>query len=218
MAFKTEADLAKVVQAWLKEDHWEVYCEVAPWGGGAARADIVATRGPVVSVVETKLSLSLALMEQCFDWKRHAHTVWAAVPYPKRGYVSGFSKRTLESLGIGLLCVTRHGEVRVLARPEFRRKVTSALRDSLVEGHKDFTPGSNSRRFLTPFKITCQDLRRILMLAGGELPVKEAISQLKHHYANDASARSCLLKLAEKGVVEGVALRREGRDVWFRVA
>ena len=75
-----ETDVAKVVVAWLRNQHWDVHQEVAPGGGGSPRADIVGVQGRRLYVVEVKTAFSLAVVEQAMGWLRSAHYVSVAVP------------------------------------------------------------------------------------------------------------------------------------------
>jgi hypothetical protein len=94
----TEADLARVVVEWMTYRGFDVYQEVELVARGI-RADIVARRGPELTIVETKTSASLALVAQVMERRRFAHRVYIAAP----------SVRSVipicEEVGIGALSV-----------------------------------------------------------------------------------------------------------------
>lgn len=211
--FETEAELAEHVKRWLTLDGWEVYCEVAPWGAGGARADLVGVRGPLVCVVETKLTLGFALLEQCERWRGYAHQVWAAVPVARHTH---FQRTLFERSGVGILHVAY--DVSEIARPAFQRRIDGGLRKSLHESQRRSTPGTHRGGYSTPFSRTCTALLTVLRSEGKRLPVKEAIARISHHYSSTACARASLVDCAERGVVPGVRVVREGRAVYFEVA
>lgn len=206
--FTTEAELVARAAEWLRTDGWECYFEVAPWGSGAARADIVGTRGSLLTVVECKLSLGWSVLQQCETWLRYAHLVWAAVPFADS---RGMPERVAEILGIGVLRVSAEEWARkVTAHAGFRRRVdTEKLRGALCQAQRDTTPGSRGA-YATPFQATCSALRAAVKDAGGRLAAKEAIAGLRHHYSNASCARRSLIERTERGVVEGLRIAREG--------
>lgn len=103
-----EEDLGPPVVAWLTAWGWDVYQEVVV---GDGVADIVATRGPVVWIIELKLSFSLSLLDQAYHRRRYAHRVSVAVPkYSRGGSVKlGSTRHICDILGIGLLLVAGAG-------------------------------------------------------------------------------------------------------------
>lgn len=213
--FDSEAQLVECAAEWLRSDGWICYFEVAPWGSGASRADIVATRGHLLAVVECKLTLSLQLLEQCRFWIKYAHITWAAVPWRD---ASALQTDVCELVGCGLVGFGRfdRGGYVELA-PQLRRRVDhERIRRHLGEAQASTKPGSSS--FSTPFTATCTRLIGIVREAGGRIAVKEAISKLDHHYTSPACARSSLISRAEAGIIKGLRVAREGKAVFFEEA
>jgi hypothetical protein len=223
--FKSEAELVAATGEWLRADGWSCFYEVAPWGSGAARADIVATRGPLLAVVECKMTLGLAVLEQCETWLEYAHVIWAAVPWGGRSHLV---ERVAEWLGVGIAKIGRGysgatdgecltGSVEVHAA--LRRKVNhERIRRHLSESAANHQPGNN-HSFSTPYTETCARLLGIVTEAGGRIAAKDAIGKLQHHYRGGAAcARSVLVRRAEAGQVSGLRIAREGRAVFFEVA
>lgn len=213
--FKNESELVSATRDWLVADGWEVYFEVAPWGAGAQRADIVAVRDGIISVVECKMSFTLSLLEQCDSWKKHAHYVWASIPYGRR---NKFALKIAEWMGIGLLMISGssgHRENRVCLEPSlFRKASTKAIRKSLHEDQKQTAPGA-SHSFITPFRNTCNNLIRLVSSKGGKMLVKSAIDGISHHYGSSSVARSSLVKRTEQGIIPEISVVREGRSLYF---
>lgn len=209
-AFKAESDLAKVVVEYLREQGWEVYQEVKLKGSGVA--DIVAVQGQIVWVIESKMSLGFAVLEQAWKWQRYAHYVSVAVPVGY-GKVKGrqLANQMMRSLGIGHLEVSP-GWVRVYAPPSLnRRAAAKALRDSLNEKHKTYAQAGNADgRHWSPFKQTCDDIRVAVATSPG-ITMKDLLERITTHYRSLATARSSIVFWARHGKIKGVEVRREGR-------
>lgn len=236
--WKDEAELVSATVDWLQAEGWETYCEVAPWGSGAPRADVVATRGALTAVVECKLSLGFPVLEQCRGWVGKAHLVWASVPAPRAPWPHGLRAEFTRWLGVGVVSpvhpIDRPSEemlkryqrrvgwdgpsVKVTVAPRFFRRADDAkIRGSLDEAQKTTSPGAG-HGFVTPFTQTCQRLYDAVRNAtGGRLAVKDAIARVKHHYSSSACARSSLVTRTQDGVVPGLKVVREGRRVFFEV-
>lgn len=211
MMFDTEAQLAAVVVESLLADHWEVYQEVQQnWGQPVA--DIVATRGPVTWVIETKLSLSLVVMEQADKWKPFANMVSVAVPTRHRD-IKGrtFAMNVLRQRGIGVLVVNTH--IQHEARPEFRRRLLDPIRNYLREEHKSWSQaGVNGGGYYTPFADTSRKVVNYISQHPG-CTLSDILGSVETHYHSDASARSALSQWIRTGVIKGVRCEREGRSL-----
>jgi len=194
---------------WLRDQQFEVYQEVE---GPRGRADIVATCGPLVAVVELKVTLSFELLWQARRWRSSAHQVWVGVPQSKR-HDTGRSEAewVFGQYGIGILSVD--GEyVGESSRPAFNRRADVArLRAVLCpEQQSGAEAGTNRGGQWTPFKKTCRALHQHAKTNPGAL-LGEAIKSIQHHYASDAGARARLSELIQRGVVKGIRLERDGR-------
>lgn len=214
-AFKSEAELVEATRDWLVAEGWDVYFEVAPWGPGAKRADIIATKGDLVTIVECKMSLSLAVLSQCNDWKNRAHYIWASIPGARK---NDFSIKITEQLGIGLVMIgsrfSKKG-ARVLLQPAFcENPELRKIRRVLTESQKQVAAGANGG-FNTPFRMTCNDLIALVQTSGGKINVKDAVAGIKHHYRSASSAKNSLVKRTEQGIIPGISVIREGSDVFF---
>jgi hypothetical protein len=205
--FRRETELAARVVAHLRAQRWEIYPEVRP-AGLRACADIVAVQGPLVWVVETKLSFGLSVIEQAHDWRKHAHVVSVAVPWSERTRMAEIICRRL---GIGVL---RVGPSSIDERclPAFNRKALAGrLRDALTERHKSYAaPGSAQGPRYTPFKRTCEEVVDVVRARPGLL-LGELLDRVKTHYLNRATARGCLPRWIREGVLPGVRMERDGR-------
>lgn len=209
----SEANLCLHVRRWLSVEGYETYGEVAAAPG---IADIVGERGPLLMVVEAKLHLNLTVMEQAERWCRSANMVYVAVPKPRRKSLSNWLLGVCYTLGFGVLTVSDSGTVEEKVRAPFRRKINSLVRDKLCPEQKNTVSGTNRGGYHTPFKATCNDLKRIVAEAGGSIAVKEAMKLLDHHYSTTASAKTCLIKLIERGIIKDLKVTRNGKEIFFQ--
>jgi hypothetical protein len=215
--FTTEAELAKVVVAWLSNLGWEVFQEVQA-NQYCPIADIVGRKGTLTCVVETKLSLGLRVLNQADYWRTRANLVYVAVPQYGQGRDVSFAVRVAELLGIGVLRANPEAysgvsNITEVKRPAFRRNIYSELAKSLNDGHKTFAEAGNAdgRRW-TPFQQTCDTVRRYAQVHPGA-PLKEIIDNVKTHYSTPATARTSLAKWIEGGHVAGLRVERIGRSL-----
>jgi len=219
-----ETELAQVVVDWLKNQQWTVYQEVQLEFGGH-RADVVGECGGLTWVVECKTTMSLALLEQALKWKPYANFVSVAVPRPKRRTNGqGAAQVFLRQNGIGLINVCNYklrgiGMYDVAARliepNHLNRNVAGSLRASLCDEQKDYAQAGNSDGlYWTPFKRTCQELRRIVQATPG-IHLKAAIDGIRHHYSSDQTARACISKYVQSGkdIIPGVSCERDGNKL-----
>lgn len=224
--FESEADLAKALIAWLCEHHWEVYQEVQITTGGRC-ADIVAVQGPLVWIIETKQALSMAVLEQAWDWRRcnNAHFVSVATPVLRsRGGAHDFVAAVMKQLGMGWLQVMaipdtngsystfHNGDfVQERVHPRLFRKIRKdqSIRERLCEEHKTFAAAGNSDGYrLTPWALTCRNILLVVTREPG-LALDDLIGKISHHYRSHQAARSCLYQWLRKGIVKGVESRKE---------
>lgn len=204
----SEEKIAASVVSWLKEQHWKVYQEVVTYRG-SSRADIVATMGPVVWVIEVKCGITLAILDQAMYWLGHAHYVSVAAPPSHSGW--NILNKLCGSTGLGIISVSGDNcEVRYAAK--LCRKIHPGLKKSLREEQVDFAPAGNaSCKYWSPYKETC---RAVLTYVQGHpgCSMKECIEGIKaHHYASDKTALSALTHWIKALKVDGVEARREGR-------
>jgi len=203
----TEAELAQGVVAWLVADGWDVYPEVQ-MPAYDNRADIVAVRDNRrwVWVIEVKRGLGFAVLDQASDWQPYAH--WTSVAVPSRR-CGGVATRCLTAEGIGLLEISYIGTgVHVREWIEPRRnegRYADRLLACLTEAHRALGVAGSKDQYYTPFRATCDEVRRYV----GEHPgctIRELIDHIKTHYNSTATARSCIAGYVSRGEVRGVGI------------
>jgi len=191
-----EEDLAKEILLYLEAEGWNCYPEaMLKYGNG--RADIAATKNNILRIVEVKMSLSLALLNQANEWvlTKGVDEVYIAVPNLRSS--SHLVEEILRWKKIGKIIVysgQRHFkssniELRGGGQLEVMAKRKEAMLASLHEDMKNYKPGTQSG-YSTPYNRTIASIQQAIA-EKGPLTMKEII-KLGHHYSTDASAKSCL--------------------------
>lgn len=210
-----ETDLALKVVEWLTSQHWDVYQEVQIC---SSIADVVAVQGPLVWIIECKLSMSLGLIGQAHEWIRNAHFVSVAIPGGKRYLTKSrhVAKKIMRHYGIGMFEIYDLRDIREHSvQPRLNRKATTKIvKDSLREGHKHYAPAGSQGGYYTPFKATCRHMVRIVKKNPGII-LKDLIDASRHHYLSDVTARACISKYAKRGIIKGIRCERSGKLLRF---
>lgn len=222
----TETAIGEAVVAWLRAQDWDVYQEVKAGVHQAPVADIVATRGPVVWIIECKKAIGVEVLDQLLYWYRlgFANYFSAATFATCKQYVapktriSEVAKYLLNHFGMGGLYVDPKDPTHIIREPlprlHRRPKEWHDIRDYLHPDQRTRIPaGQKGGNYSTPFQRTCDELRRLV--EAGPISPKEAIEQMSHHYQCDSTARSCLIKWATQGHIRGVRIKRVGRLIYF---
>jgi hypothetical protein len=195
--FTSEQELAAAVVEWLRAYQWEVYQEV-PVGNGIA--DIVAKQGPVLWLIETKMSMSIRLLNQLDDRVASAHITSAAVPARKRCEAPW---KLLRALGVGLLGVWSDGQIEESVRPRFFRRAKGI---ELHEQQKTFcAAGSASGGHWTPFKETARNVLLFVLWRPG-CTLNELIEGISHHYNDTTAAKRNILMWIKTDVIKGIRI------------
>ena len=202
----SEKDLAVHVVAYLERVGYTTYKEVALNGGGTDRADIygVAQLGNNYATVsvETKTTFSIKVIEQAWQWVGRAHNVYIAVPATKSRTERVFARDLCSMLGIGVMEVT--GSSVEVTCPALHHP--TPVFPKLYEEQKLSIAGNADNEYVTPYKLTAD---RILVYMQGreKATITEVVTNVKHHYRHNTSAKSALSKLISMGVIEGLTMR-----------
>jgi len=223
-----EIDVAAPVVFWLQSGGWDVYQEVDIRRG---RADIVAVKDGTVWIVEVKAVLNLEILGQVSEWKGWAHRVSFAVPCGTRrsGWATrgrGLNHRQArvvravhEMYGVGCLLVDMKGRAldpsmrvheEMAATHEAKPALAGVTTRSLMSEQKTFAKAGSSGTYWTPFKRTCEDLRKYVWDHTG-CGISEAVEHIETHYSSKSSAKTNLLTMVQTGVVPGVRAELVGR-------
>jgi hypothetical protein len=206
---KTEIELARKVIEWLKDQRWEVYQEVA-MGYGSPVADIVALRNNLTWVIETKMNLSLVLLEQAQYYIWHSNYTSIATPHLRHAKGRKMADMILRQLGVGRLDVGY--DVTERASPKIHRiNAVLNVKKYLVEAQKNYAEAGNPNGSRwSPFKATCEQVIAAVKKTPG-LTLKELIDSIDHHYASSQTARSSLSHWIQEGIVKGIHAVRVGK-------
>lgn len=209
--FASEAELAKQIVEWLTREQWEVYQEVNV-GMAGGTCDIVAVRGAVTWAIECKLNVNIEVIGQADRWVHRASLASIATPYKYMGGAAdAVVRKLLSKLGVGWLTaqpgnLDRNHE---WVQPRFTRP-RNDIREHLHEAQKTMcAAGGNRGGYYSPFKATCREVRLVVEGRPG-LTMRELVSSITHHYASDASARGCLVRCIQDGIVDGVKAVKDG--------
>lgn len=208
---ESEADVAARLVAWLDHEGWEVYQEVSfQW---SRVIDIVAVKKDerLAWAIEVKTSANKHLLYQATQCRRWTTIVSVAVPKPKRftqarkDYIAKAAER-----GIGFIHIGDNGDIEIVEgvrspNAKWGRGEPSKYSEffELPDDYKTYCAAGSTGGFLTPFKLTCMNLRDYVKENPG-CTVSEAIANISHHYSSDASARSALAKWD----IEGLEVKR----------
>lgn len=214
--FASEADMAKVVVDSLRRDGWTVYQEVEAAQG---IADIVATRGEQVAVVEAKLTLGLTVLGQAHRWKGRAHLVWVAVPAYLARASRGIGGVICAALGLGLLEVSAPwdegdlGRIRVATEPKQDTGAgVSKLLAVLRPEHQTYAEaGSPTGHRWSKFRESERNLLGYVSAYPGEL-AKEVMGKIQHHWRGKHPHAS-VLKLVRRGIIKGIRIEEHRAGV-----
>ena len=207
-----EADIALVVREGLIKAGWDVFPE-ASMLYGRGRADLACTMNDSLFVVETKLSLSMKLIDQANEWIRTKAVGQVAIAVPNRP-VPRIVHEICQWKGIGIIMVhlpTRRIEivrepVNLVIWPVKARK----MMDSLHPDMKNYTPGTN-KKWSTPYNRTMGKVREFVTERPGE-KIGVVVDSVEHHYSSRSSALQSMPRAIRR--FEGGTLRiqkRKGR-------
>lgn len=203
------------VALWLRTEGWQVYAEVEQPGGGP-RADIVAVRdsGLIrrVHVVECKLRLGWDVLAQARAWTGWADHVSVATSLGPTGRRRAAALDAVSGMGLGWLEVwdgEMHVRVDAPAHPAPPR--ASLLLSVLRPEHALSRPGNADGDYWTAHDEHAAHLRRIVR----EDPDCELWAALCVVLGRRPTRveRLAWERQIRMGVVNGIALRRDGRRV-----
>ncbi len=212
MSFK-ESDLAEIIINKFEADGYEVYKEVYNTSKGKNRADIIAVKDGKYTVIETKLSFGLTVIEQAFKWSQYSHYRYICIPRSTKRNARRFGYNVCRDYGIGVIDIGKRGDIRIVYESTYN---TDAELPQLYEEQKEQIAGTTRSTYVTPFKITCRKLVDYVN-ENGEAPLLTAIKSIEHHYKSDASAKNALIKIIKLGVIPELGLYKDGRTTFVRL-
>lgn len=210
-----ETEVAAPIVEWLASDGWEVYQEVQYTRYGHIH-DIVARKGSILWCVETKTSLSFAVIEQAWRAPFPLRSVGVPVAHTGRKDPHAFPRMICGQLGIGVFEVGRN-YVADYKPPDLIRHnhqfAKAYILPHLVEGQKSYKmAGGTAGGHLTPYRET---MDRVIAFIGQNsgCSLKDIFAHIKgdHHYHSDATARSAIPNALRKFEADKVRVGTKGR-------
>jgi hypothetical protein len=212
MKFKTETELAEIVVRYLRDMDYEVFQEVELFQGGQ-RVDIVARHGRILWAIETKLSLSLAVLDQAWRDRQWFHYSSVAVPSSRESAGRELAVRVGHMIGVGILSVNGPSELHESAPAVMNRKAMTQY-VHLHEEQKNWAAAGNSQGLRwSPFQSTKRELIQYVQQHEG-CRLKDAMGIIKHHYNSHSTATGSMRKWINDGVIK--ELRIEHGKVFIR--
>mgnify|MGYP001591099230 FL=1 len=208
-SIKSEIELAKPIISYLEEHGWSVYQEVFING---RIADIVATFGKLTYIIECKTSLSLKLLEQIYGWRGYANYISIAIPI-KSNFCSGFVETFLIKEGIGAFTVDKYSEVYKKIEPKLNRKVIDISKFIKPE-HKFWAEAGSQKGYYTPFQNTKRNIEYNIKKYPNGILFKDFLKLIEYHYRTESTARSCLRKWIDSGVIKGIKIVNQGNKLF----
>ena len=231
---RQEADFASVIAEWLREQGYEIYCEV-PFGRSGRRIDIVVKNGEEYWVVEVKTSAGLEVLEQACHWKKDFHYVYVAVPEGRRKGKAGgknrFFQEVAKKFGIGVI----RAKMGVFdSRSADPKRFFGGPRFALLAKDKEEHPHCMKKEFLHPamaqnvpgtqgghttsFRRMSNSVAEFLQNKPNGCLLKEIHPLLAEHYDDPKSGMYSFVKWIELGYVKGIEVKRiNGRIVLFAI-
>lgn len=194
MTFKTESEMFEPLKVYFEEKGYVVYSEVVLPGGG--RADLVAADDKRIVCVEMKKSLSMDLIDQAIERKASFAYVFLAVP-ERKSYLPRFVERIFRKYGIGILYVTKGGQVyekkAALYRRAFDKNVD--IGSYLKPEQRNGIPGgSKGGGYVTEYSLMISRVRRYLERKNDWVELGKILEDCETHYSSPRSSLSKALR------------------------
>lgn len=237
-----EHELGEPVAAWLAARGFKVYAEVSrptadqkmhfrtrsgswrvkKWAWPWANVDLVGVRwsragAKRVVAVELKRRVDRVGLRQAKENRRCAHESWLAAWAASPAMIAEAARE-----GIGVLVVSRAGEVREVHGAEWRRCYGAAeLARRAKRTPKDRKPGRTAKPIVPGFKPGRGDEGVVMVrLRRAEAErrrkrvygnLEELAASVPHHYASYASVKSSMRRLALSRQLRGIPCQ----DIWY---
>lgn len=204
----TESKLAEIIIKHFESEGYVIYKEVLNTNKNVSnnRADIIAVKDGEYTVIETKISFGLTVIEQSYKWKPFSHYTYICLPRSKKRNGRLFGYNMCRDYGIGVIDIGSKNDVRIVHKSNYNN---SPDLPGLYEEQKTQIAGVKPTKdsYITPFKITCKEIiEYVKSNISDEILLTEAIKNINHHYSSNSSAKSALTKMIKIGVIPELSL------------
>ena len=182
---------------------------------GDCRPDITIRQGNIITIVELKTSLSLALIEQAYGWVGCCNKVYVGIPKPKK--VNNFAIQLLRQKGIGVILV-KNGRAEVYTLASHADKCRLDWSKLLHDFYKENEAGGICGEYVTPYKHMINCVEDYLTTYQKPITARNLVEVLdkkynriaSEHYANPVSSLYKALSeyessWCEKQIIDGKA-------------
>lgn len=195
MKYQKESELTNQIINYYESLNFISYKEVSLYGrGGDIRCDTYLIKDDLSIVIETKLNLTIKVIEQAYNWKNHANKVFICVPFKNK---INFALNLCKLLNIGLIMCSKNN-IYIKYEPIINNNIKMPI---LYNEQKNTIGGNCNSDFYTSFKNTIKNID-IFMSNKDEYLLKDMISEIKHHYVNDKSAINSIKKMIKNNVIK----------------
>lgn len=199
----SEKTIAVSVQNWLLSQNWDCFPEAQIRHRGP-RADIIAIKGPLMWVLETKLSLNLQVIEQALRWKGlGALYTTVAVLKPKRKrqnrftWYSDFVDRFFRQEGLGLILIDNENlSISEVIEPRLHRynyPRSKRIVKQLDPRMKQYLPGSSGKEgYSSPYRRTMENALKYIQQKNS-CSINDLLNNIETHFRIRTKARRFLI-------------------------
>jgi len=214
ISIKTEEQLASLIKSYFERYGYTVFSEVTHDNG--ARADMVAQKDDVKIIIETKMTLSLSLLAQAYNWISLGSATFIVYPARKANH-NIFTKEICADYGIGLIEVIldknkKAKRINIRSSPIFNDNV-----ERHIEVHNEQLAqvgGTKRGGYSTPFSRT---VARLVEYCENnkekEITLNSALTNIEHHYSNISSAKGVISKLIYANIIKDVELYKNSNGI-----
>lgn len=191
-----ESDLAESFIKYLEKDSKkEIYQEVMTYGN---LVDLVTKSEDKICGYELKISLNFDVIQQAYRNLKFYHKSFIVTPSRKKNDIYWFVRKILKDYNIGWYIQLKNGSFYLEFDPNenWNPKLPLLFEEQKSGEHKK--AGTNHGKPFTPFKNTIKNVIEYCktnnISNSKSIPLSEAVKNVEHHYASDASAVSSLKK------------------------
>lgn len=210
----TESDLMEYVRKDFISLGYETYAEVTVNGRGGKRCDLYAMNEDVNSpeyghtiVFEAKLNFNFKVLEQAYNWKKHANLVYIVVPTATKDIKSRkFAREVCKQLGVGVIEVNIYNGRYFVTVPSPNNP--SPKIPKLYKEQKDIISSTNKGKYITAFKVTCLSIDDY-MKDKEQTTILNLVNNISHHYKSVNSACRSIAVNIERNIIKGYGIKKD---------
>src|SRR4030066_46238 len=139
------------------------------------------------------------------------------IAIPLNSYPGGdcFVKDILVKNKIGMLAVDKYQEnVFEYIHPQLNRGVIN-IHKFIKPEHKTWAEAGSQHGYYTPFQRTKQNIEYEIKKHPNGILFKDFIKLTEHHYSSETTARSCLQKWIEGGIIKGAKITYQNNRLFI---